>query len=246
MKKKKILENLILLFLCVTLIYSTSKIASYFLSTWAQTNDEKALRDEVINNDIENNNDSEHITIDFNKLQSINKDIIAWIIIPNTDINYPILKGIDNEYYLNHSYDKSQNSYGSLFFDYRANIYDNDNNQNIIIYGHNLKNGSMFKSLENYMNDKYFNENKTIYLYFPDKTLELEVFSAYSININETLNDQAFFDDEQYQSYLEYIINMSRVSNKISSTEISNQIFTLYTCSYEQKDARYYIHARIK
>jgi len=110
-------------------------------------------------------------SIDFNALWEINKDIYAYIEVPGTDISYPILQSKnDNSYYLNYTIEGIKGLPGSIYTEnYNSKEF---GDRNTVIYGHNMKNGTMFAQLYNYSDTKFFNENQYIYIYLPDKVLK--------------------------------------------------------------------------
>ena len=112
-------------------------------------------------------NQEETVTVDFEALKKINREIIAWIRIPDTGIDYPVVQGADNEYYLNHTFKKTEHVAGSIFLD-KDNSPDFSNRKSIL-YGHNMKDGSMFRGLRNFLDDEFLKEHHTLYLYLPDE-----------------------------------------------------------------------------
>ena len=105
-------------------------------------------------------------TVDFQALRKINLDIIAWIRIPDTKIDYPIVQGKNNAYYLKHMFQKTEHAAGSIFLD-----VDNEadfSNRKSILYGHNMKDGSMFQGLHRFQEESYLQEHNQVYLYLPD------------------------------------------------------------------------------
>ena len=118
------------------------------------------------------------IPVDFEALQAENPDIYAWITIPGTNVDYPILQlEGDNGYYLNHSVDGAGSIAGAIFTeDYNSKDF---TDPNTIIYGHNMKNGSMFRTLHNYSDREFFDNNRDITIYMPDKILHYTIFAAY-------------------------------------------------------------------
>lgn len=184
-------------------------------------------------------------SIDFQKLKAINDDIIGWIIIEGTQVNYPIVKGNDNSYYLNHSYDKSYNSYGSIFMDYRANNEFSD--LNTFLYGHYTGNGSMFGELKKYMKQSFYEEHPFFYILTPQKNYKVEVFSVYT---DDALSDSYNFNFDSlndFKIYLESIKNKRRYNTNTNVNYILDRIITLYSCSHESgsKTERYFIHGKI-
>ena len=135
------------------------------------------LIEEVI---IEENNE-EISVVDWQKLENINKDIIGWIKIDNTNIDYPILKDDDSLKYLNRSYDGKYNKNGSIF-----TLNNNPFQDNVtIIYGHNMKSGIMFSELSKYMKKDFLYKHKYFTIYTKDHTYQATIFSCYSIGIDE-------------------------------------------------------------
>ena len=105
-------------------------------------------------------------TVDFQALRKINSDIIAWIRIPDTKIDYPVVQGTDNEYYLKRTFKKTEHVAGSIFLD-KDNSSDFSNRKSIL-YGHNMKDGSMFQGLHKYENEQYLETHNKVYLYLQD------------------------------------------------------------------------------
>lgn len=111
--------------------------------------------------------EAEEQTIDFAELRKINEDIVAWIQISGIGVDYPVVQGEDNEYYLHHTFRKEANKAGSIFLDYRNRA--DFTEQRVLIYGHNMKDGSMFRGLRNFLDDEFLKEHHLLYLYLPDE-----------------------------------------------------------------------------
>jgi len=107
--------------------------------------------------------------IDFEGLRKINEDLVAWIQIPGIGLDYPVVQGEDNEYYLYHTFQKENNKAGSIFLDYRN--HDDFTDRRVILYGHNMKDGSMFSNLKQYQDSVFRKNSDSAYLYLPEKTL---------------------------------------------------------------------------
>lgn len=127
--------------------------------------------------------EAEEKTIDFEELRKINEDIVAWIQIPGIDVDYPVVQGEDNEYYLHHTFRKEVNKAGSIFLDYRNRA--DFTEQRVIIYGHNMKDGSMFSNLKKYQDNAFRKESGTAYLYLPEKTLQLEIMVCERVSMRD-------------------------------------------------------------
>lgn len=184
------------------------------------------------------NEETEEKSIDWEYLKSVNQDIIAWIEIPNTIINYPILRD-NNLYYLKHSYNKKYNSNGSIF----TTNYKPFEDIETLLYGHNMKNGSMFSILDKYMEYDFLHAHQKFKIYTPNKNYECTIFSVYSIGVNtETNNIKELNFDEK----INYYKKATRINIKVDK-EIT-KIVKLSTCSYinartSPTDQRYYIVA---
>ena len=191
-------------------------------------------------------NEEESFSIDFLELKKMNSDVVGWIVIEGTQVNYPIVQSKDNSYYLNHSFDKTWNSLGSIFMDYRSK---NDfSDYNTFIYGHHTKNGSMFGELYKYMDATFYKEHPYFYLYSPDGNFKVEIISAYLDSAESDSYIQEFSSIEDYEKYINLIIGKSKYkTNKEMDVEV-DKIITLYSCSHEtnrRKEDRYFIHGVI-
>ena len=151
------------------------------------TRDPENTKPNVAEDDKEGEKQEETVTVDFAALQEINPDVVAWIRIPGV-LEYPVVRGGDNSYYLNHTVQKTYNIAGSIFLDYR-NERDFSDSKNII-YGHNMKDGSMFHVLRNYQDIDFFQEHTDMEVYLPD---------GRSLNYQITACEQVPADSEIYQ-----------------------------------------------
>ena len=175
-----------------------------------------------------------YINIDNNiispKIKNINEDIIGWLIVDNTNINYPVVQGKNNEFYLNHDLDKEYNSAGWIFMDSNNNLDD----QNIIIYGHHRRDGSMFGSIDNLLNK---NKRKKKNLIKKNKKNIYNIFSIYKTEKNYNYREKNYSD--LYKKTAEFK-KRSIINYNIDITS-KNQIITLSTCDNDNKN-RIVIH----
>ena len=151
------------------------------------TRDPENTKPNVAEDDKEGEKQEETVTVDFAALQEINPDVVAWIRIPGV-LEYPVVRGGDNSYYLNHTVQKTYNIAGSIFLDYR-NERDFSDSKNII-YGHNMKDGSMFHVLRNYQDIDFFQKHTDMEVYLPD---------GRTLNYQITTCEQVPADSEIYQ-----------------------------------------------
>lgn len=222
-------------------------ISSYYLiKDFLEYKSSRTFNDELIDDVfIESNTEKdkqEKETIDWNKLLEINEDIIGWIKIENTNINYPILQDNDNLKYLKHSYNGSYNSNGSIF-----TLNNEPFNDNITtIYGHNMKNGIMFSELSKYMNKIFLDEHSTITIYTKEENYKATIFSCYSIGVHQEENNIKLLD---FENEIEYYKKASKYS--IDNIGEIKKIIKLSTCSYLNNhttptDQRYYVIAKLE
>ncbi|MBE6740484.1 MAG: class B sortase [Ruminococcaceae bacterium] len=173
-------------------------------------------------------------SIDFEKLKAQNKDVVGWIFSKNGVINYPILQGDDNSYYLNHLISGKKNINGSIFMDYTAKS--DFSGYNTVIYGHSMDNGSMFRTLLNYKKQSYYDKYPEIYIYTPNGNYRMIIFAAY-----ETKHDDLVFGKVYSEKGVEKLINHAISKSKIKTkVEVSSKdkIVSLSTCAYSSKNAR--------
>lgn len=170
-----------------------------------------------------------------------NEDYKMWIEIPNTNIDYPVVQGKDNDFYLNHGFNKKKSSSGAIFMDYKNNI---NKDKNIIIYGHNMKNKSMFQNLMKFKDEEFWKENKKIILTIDGKRYEYEIFSAYISNAKNINLRTNFKNDDEYLKYIEGIKKKS-IFYRDMDIKSNDRIITLSTCSYEKDDTRIIICGKL-
>lgn len=225
--KKIKMQNILLIIFASIFIVSGCILLKWYIDTGRSDDKYKDLAKQVIqvNNSEENTNQDQ---VDFEKLKSINPDTLAWIKIDGTTINYPVMKTIDNSYYLTKNFYKEYDVCGSLFLDYKSNLTD----KNIVIYGHNIKRGIMFSDLEKIVNGKLGNDID-IDLYTPDKMMKFKVFSSYNIEpedyaINTSIKEN---DLNEFKETLKQRSEIGFESEYINS----NQILTLSTCDRSGK-----------
>ena len=177
------------------------------------------------------------ISVDFEGLLAENSDVVGWIYSEGTRINYPVLRGESNEEYLHHLINGAYNSASTIFMDFRCNPDLTD--FNTIIYGHHMKNGSMFASLHQYVDQAFYDEHKYMWYLTPDHTYRLDVLYGYVGNAEAEIYT-IFVNKDELDSYLAFAgRNSSFVPDKVP--EDINGIVALSTCSYEYDDARYVV-----
>lgn len=183
------------------------------------------------------------------ELQKENKDIVGWIEIVGTNINYPVLQGEDNDYYLTHNYKHEKISSGSIFLD---KDYDfSKPSTNLLIYGHRNKKGLMFEEVINFKNEEYYNEHKYIRFTTPTEDLTFEVIAAFNSRVyykDETnvFRYYYFVNANNRKEYEDYINNSKQASlyDTGKTAVYGERLLTLSTCDYSQENGRFAIVAK--
>lgn len=175
--------------------------------------------------------DKERKNLDWEKIDSSYPNILAWIEIPGTKINYPIMQSNDNQYYLNHSYQGNEDFLGSIFFDYRQNT--DFSELNTFIYGHNANkdwDSPMFGELVNYYDSSWFNNHKKIILYTREKVYYGEVFGVHADSYDTESRKLSFDNISELREYAQFMKDSSEVKSDIDVDNIDN-VVTLWTCA---------------
>ncbi len=180
--------------------------------------------------------------IDFDALKKKNKDVKAWLYSKGTPINYPVVQGEDNQYYLYRMFNGEYNGKGSLFIDYRCEKPFRD--FNTIIYGHRMKDGSMFHELIEYRDKDYFEKHKTMDLVTPNREYDLHIFAVVTIPSDSSLYKYSFSSDAEKQAYLDEILSKSEVDMGVS-VSAEDRIVMLSTCTYEYENARLVVYGKL-
>lgn len=260
-KRKKLnVKNLcLLIFFLVMLIvflFSLIKVIMWIIDN-NNTNDiikkvadtyeinEKSYDNEVIINENEKDIYFDYmklkfIDVDINKLKTFNPDTIGFIKVMGTNINYPFVQTLDNDYYLNRSYDKTYNNAGWIFLDYRNNEF---NDKNTIIYGHGRINGTMFGSLKDTLKSSWQN-NKDNYIIKISTEKENSIWQIFSVYKIATTSDylQTTFSDNEFESFISLIKNRSSYNFETNVTN-EDKVLTLSTC-YNDND-KMVVHAKL-
>ena len=176
----------------------------------------------------ENREDFPEMEVDFKALREKNPDTVGWLYVGSCGISYPILQGEDNDYYMNHTFEGTVNSSGAIIMDYRDDKYLKD--WNTFIYGHNMKNGSMFGSLKKLLKDEtLYDSDPYIYVYLPGYIYRYKIFSYYK----DKPDSKMYWTADTLQEYRQYIRDALSLSVRDLGVETSeeNNMVTLVTCS---------------
>ncbi|PYG84308.1 sortase B [Ruminiclostridium sufflavum DSM 19573] len=181
-------------------------------------------------------------SVDFTLLEKINKDVVGWLASEGTEIDYPVVQGKDNDFYLSHLFTGESNKLGSIFMDYRNHKDFSD--KNTIIYGHNMKNGSMFSALTKYKAQSYYDSFPTMLLYTPAGNFSVEWFAGIVTDGNYESVRLDFKDENDFKSYINSLKEKSTFEAN-TLVEADDRIITLCTCSYEFDNARYALFGKL-
>ena len=267
-KKKKIINFIILVIALVSLVTMIISIKNIY--EWKKDNDKtkKQLDDieekvEVIEKqDDENTEIIEQkeeipksnpywdyiymplIDVDFKELKELNSDTVGWIKVEGTIINYPFVQSKDNNYYLKRSFDKTYNTGGWIFLDYRNNI--NNLSKNTVIYGHDRKDDSMFGSLSNIYTKKWQNDknNHIIKISTETENTMWQIFSIYHLPATSDYIQTKFSSDNDFQRFINLISNRTMYNFDTKAT-VDDKILTLSTCYDSAGKERTVVHAKL-
>lgn len=179
--------------------------------------------------------------IDLTALRDENPDVVAWIVIPDTPISYPVVQGRDNQYYLNHTWKGVRRAVGAIFMEYRSNPDMSD--FNTIIYGHRMSDNSMFHALLSYAGQPFWAAHHAVYIAGDGVCRRYEIFSAYEASTTGDSYRREFGNAEDRQSFLDYCLEHSVIETGVVPGA-DDHILTLSTCTDSgSSTARWVVHA---
>lgn len=248
-KRKYTIKGLLIVFLIICLsvfIYSAYNIVTWFIENKENKNIQEELKEFIqeepkVSNEKAKQEEVKYV-VDFASLKEKNSDTVAYLKVNNTNIDYVVVKGSDNSYYLTHNLNKKYNKSGWIFADYRDKFDGND--KNVIIYGHNTKDGSMFGTLRRVVEEEWYNneDNLLIPLVTENETVYYRVFSVYKVDKEDYYIQTEFESDTAYKNFLSKIKSRS-VKNFNVSLDENDRILTLSTCTAGGK-RRVVLHAK--
>ena len=182
--------------------------------------------------------------VDFAALQGVNPDVVGWIYIEALDgISYPVVQGEDNEEYLHTTYENNYNFAGTIFIDYENSRDFSD--CNTLVYGHNMKNGSMFGQLKKFSEDQTtYEKSKYFWIFTPEKDYRYEIISAYTTGVNSDTYTLFKGPGDEFQEYLDTIKGYSEIETDDTELTIKDRIVTLSTCTGNDA-TRYVVQGRL-
>ncbi len=191
-----------------------------------------------------NRADFPDITVDHEALKKINGSYVCWLYAPGAEINHPVVQGTDNEFYLHHTFEMQKNSAGCVFMDYEVDPM--LTSWNTFFYGHNMKNGTMFGHLKNYINNSaVYDKDPYIYVFRPEGIYRYEIFSFY---LDQT-DSKMYYTCKTFKEYRAYIREATRLSVRecAAKPDPDINIITLVTCSGSGSNKqRFFVHGKFK
>ena len=234
-KNKKKLFNVVMriieLIFLILLVYSSINIFKWYNNNKENKQIINEIAESVTIN--EDTNEEKKYKINFEELKQKNSDTVAWLKVENTNIEFPIVQANNNSYYLTHNFDKEYNVAGWIFADYKNKLDGTD--RNIVVYGHNMRNNSMFGSLKDVITEEWYNneENKYITFVTENDYQTYQVFSVYQIKTEDYYIQTEFKSNE----FTEFIDTITKRSKKDFGINVSKEdtILTLSTCANNNK-----------
>lgn len=241
--KKKFKTIIMILIIILLVVMSIAFIKFKF-----KKDDKKVLDDiKIDKNDITDNKTERMLQVE--KLKKINSDIVGWLEISETNINYPVLQGSDNDYYLTHNYKKEKTSGGSLFLD---KSYDfSIPSSNLLIYGHRHETGIMFEDLIKYKDEKFYKKHPNIRFTTCDEDSTYEIIAAFFSRVyykseKNVFRYYFFVNADNVKDFDSYVENVKKASiyDTGKTAKYGDQLMTLSTCSYHTEDGRFAVVAK--
>ena len=182
------------------------------------------------------------ITVDFEALRAVNADVAGWIYCEGTAINYPLLQGPDNDYYLHRSYDGSRNAAGSIFVEELNRPVFAD--ANTILYGHNMRDGSMFAALQNWADQSFYEAHPVLWLLTPERDYRVELLAGYTTSADSETYSIFAEPGPELDAYLTAALGRSDFRAAVSPAPGARWVL-LSTCTYLFESARYVLHGML-
>ena len=243
MMKRKIITVLLIISIISTCVCGGVIYRNYREDVAADAALEEIQEMKPVVPDTDSNVTEEQLPLmEFDTLKESNSDIIAWLTVPDTKIDYPIVQAKDNDFYLLRDVKKRSNKNGTLFLDYHANAGFIDFNN--VIYGHHMESGKMFQNLIKFKEKTFWDATLAATLYTSEYTYRLEFFAVAVVRQDSKLYEYVFESPSDREAHIANIYSEAKFSRDIGMTE-RDRIIALSTCSYEFKDARTIVFARL-
>lgn len=262
-KRKKRIYNVLIAVLCIVLVVCLVNIGSYLWDDFSNNSLNEDLAGEFVSYSDTSSSDTSGDggssagngnsgsgtkkevvvpdSIDFEKLKAQNKDVVGWIFSKNGVINYPVLQGSDNSYYLNHLINGKKNINGSIFMDYAAKS--DFSGANTVVYGHSMDNGSMFRTLLNYKKQSYYEKYPEMYIFTPEGKYKLVIFAAYETDSQDIAYGK-IYGETGFNKYVSHALTKSKIKTDVE-VGVGDRLVSLSTCAYSSDDARFIVVGKL-
>lgn len=246
----------VLLVLCTAVI----SISGTYLMNYFMKSEENKQKYEDISEigfpeteaDHEEENDQQDVKqseddFDYQSLIAMNSDCVGWIQIPGTDINYPVVQAADNEFYLTHNFNRETAACGAIFMDYRNDV--DAKAEHLILYGHQMKDNSMFKQLNGYKEEIFYKEHPNIKLYLHEQKYEYEITAVY---VTDVANGGGYYNylhwntRKEQLNYLQQKMAGYQIYDTGKKVMETDELLSLSTCEYSSDNGRLIVQARRK
>lgn len=177
--------------------------------------------------------------LDLESLRAENPDVVGWVCIPDTELSYPVVQGKNNSFYLNHTWQRAKNPGGSIFMEHTANPDFTD--YHTLVYGHRMRNDSMFGTLKYYKDLDFWREHPCIYVVTTDSVYRYDIFSAQEAGIKEIVYRLDIEEKQLEEEFLQYCIEGSEIDTGVTPTA-DQHVLTLSTCTGRGHATRWVIH----
>lgn len=244
-KRKKIISRLITVICLGVFIYASYGLFDAFLDYYQNRKMLSNLQDMYYSEEVDEPSDESNenaLRSGFDELLKANENVVGWLTIDGTQIDYPILQSDNNIDYLTENFDGKESRAGSVFLDYRNDI--TSPNRNTVVYGHRMKDGSMFQHLTKFLDEDFFKSNQTFEFDTLYSSYEAEVFAVYNTLTDFNYIETDFASGDEYEQLLEKMQGKSKFNTDVELSE-DDHIITLSTCDYEldENNGRLVVHA---
>lgn len=252
-------QRMVLILACIVFVVSAVMLIRYFWERHEGKQEYAQLQETVIqpeatdatmqalrSGDLSSLTDEEgRVFIQQEKMASLKQqypNFVGWIVIPDTHVNYPIMQGKDNEYYLKYTYEGNANSCGAIFME--AANQGEFSDSNTTLHGHNMRNGAMFHDLLKFRKQDFLNSHPYVYVILPTgELLQYGIFSCYVTEAATDYRSIGFVTEEEETAYWQTLKKRSTEVTNDVQPQAGDKVLTLSTCAYDFDDARYAVHA---
>lgn len=246
-KKFNIISNILLVCCVVVFLFSLWKVAGYLIEYRKGEESYESIMDEAVvipeAPDVEVPEEDLLPVIDWDALYAMNDDLLGFLYIPDTIIQYPIVQGSDNEYYLTHTFSGETNKCGCIFMD-TGNQAD-FTSDNTLLHGHNMKTGKMFGSLRKYEDKSYWEEHPYIWILTEDTAMKYHIFSSGRTDAGSYVYTLKFGSEQSFETYIQKRTKIDPYYDTGVEVTTQDRLLTLSTCTSDTEEGRRVVQAKL-